>query len=1539
MDSFAPDRDDETLEPTGEVQKATSPHGHRRLASGTVAPPLGRELVASLERQIEEAPDHARGALYKQLGQAWEDIGRERNALAAWLAAEAIDGDDLETLRSLARLYRSTQAWHELSETLRRLVDLGQLDDLIDEQEAIELYAQLGELEGDVLGRFDDAVEAWRKVTALDASDLRALSALENLFEREKRWEDSIEILERRALVVEDEAARRETLLQAAAIWEERIGDQEHAAEVYERVRASDPANHVACERLEAIYTDQQRWAEVVEILLERSEATVEVERQIQILHQVARIYEHELDDLDSAFFVLQAAFDRNYAHEPASKEFERVTTATGRWQEVLDDYTKRVTELEAEDRRAAANLWVKIGRWYSEHQSHLDYAMHSIQQALRLDPAHAGALAANANLQRKRGSASEQTQDVQGAIEAYEQALAHDPNSSASLEALDRLYRKSEAWEQLADVLARRARLATDDGELVGIWLEIGAIREEHLGDTGGAIVAYETAVDLEPTNGVALRALEALYDKTEQHDKYLGALDAQLEATTSDSERVSLYERIAEAWEERFGKHDRAAEAYERIVAIEPRNHAAYHLLARMYQQSGRYDELVDAQRRHLEVTNDAATRIELCDAMGRVYESNLLDVVSAIQAYDDVLALDPSHAHALEALGRLYEKAGEWQRAVDVMRRLVEHCDDARKQELYWRMGRLQYTELGQREEAEASLLRGIALDPGHLPTLQVLTEYYADRGDWLKAVQLMERAESHTQLVVDKVRLLREAADIYLHELRDNERAKQLYAAVIALDPEHVDAGRPLAGLYYDAKQWAELSPVIDMLCRKLGQRDPDPKEAHAVYVRAARCARELGQHDKALGYYDAAYAIDASHLPTLLGRADLLFDKQDWASAGALYQTILVEHRGNHADVARIYHRLGLVCQALGDRKKAQALFIKALELDPQHQDTLHAIVDLHAKQGEWQAVIYGKRGLIEAATGREKAKLLDEIGAIYHRHLRDVHKAIAAYVEALEHASDDRQLLQKLLDLCTETKQWKRAVETIERFVAVETDPFKRGLYLHAAATLCRDELKSLDEAVDYYDCALDSFFSQPEQLDEQQLPRALKSFHAIDAVLTTKRDWQAQERAYHDMIKRLPAGANPVFRKLHVGLLDALAEIYRSRLKQYAQATEVFELAQQLDPKSELRAGGTDRGEILAELYVLAGTDYADKAAAQHAQMIQREPFKYDSYKALARIYADTQQHDKRWCVSNTLAFLKKASPDELAFYEQYKPRGLVKAKRPMTSDSWAKAAHRDENRTISAVFSACWQAIAALKAFPHKDFGIKREERRQLEGDPLMFSKLFLYVGNVLNVQLPDVYLLDDDKTIDIQLANAIEKSEVCPSFVVRPHVLQGKNEREIAFVSARRLAYMRPEYYLRMLLPTNSELKLVLLAAIALCQPGFAVPAALQPTVDEYMARMKKRIPAHSLEQLAMLVQRFLKAGAELDVAKWGHAVDAATHRVAFALCGNLDIAAQAIAAEPTVVGGPSAKDKLRELVLFSVSEELFTIRSQIGVALGG
>src|SRR5262249_44438797 len=200
-----------------------------------------------------------------------------------------------------------------------------------------------------------------------------------------------------------------------------------------------------------------------------------------------------------------------------------------------------------------------------------------------------------------------------------------------------------------------------------------------------------------------------EQLYEKTNQSEKYLEVLEAQLDASPSDAEQIALYERMAAAWEERFGKLDRAAESLEKIVAVDSRNFNAYRELARLYQQAGKWEALVETYRNHIAATTDIQTKIDLFVAMGTVYDQTLGDVDRAIEAFVDVLQFAPEEMRSLDALGRLYEKISEWDRAIEAMAHLVQLVDDQRRQvDLYWRMGRIQYEYLQDAEAAEANLL---------------------------------------------------------------------------------------------------------------------------------------------------------------------------------------------------------------------------------------------------------------------------------------------------------------------------------------------------------------------------------------------------------------------------------------------------------------------------------------------------------------------------------------------------------------------------------------------------------------------------------------------------------------------------------------------------------------------------------------------------------------------------------------------------------------------------------------------------------------
>jgi len=95
------------------------------------------------------------------------------------------------------------------------------------------------------------------------------------------------------------------------------------------------------------------------------------------------------------------------------------------------------------------------------------------------------------------------------------------------------------------------------------------------------------------------------------------------------------------------------------------------------------------------------------------------------------------------------------------------------------------------------------------------------------------------------------------------------------------------------------------------------------------------------------------------------------------------------------------------------------------------------------------------------------------------------------------------------------------------------------------------------------------------------------------------------------------------------------------------------------------------------------------------------------------------------------------------------------------------------------------------------------------------------------------------------------------------------------------------------------------------------------------------MQKRLAPAAVDSLRELVGR-LPAG-KSDLVRWRNAVDRTARRAALVVCGELAAAASMVSSEPTQVGGPRPQEKVRELVMFSVSPAYFTARQRLGLAI--
>jgi hypothetical protein len=73
------------------------------------------------------------------------------------------------------------------------------------------------------------------------------------------------------------------------------------------------------------------------------------------------------------------------------------------------------------------------------------------------------------------------------------------------------------------------------------------------------------------------------------------------------------------------------------------------------------------------------------------------------------------------------------------------------------------------------------------------------------------------------------------------------------------------------------------------------------------------------------------------------------------------------------------------------------------------------------------------------------------------------------------------------------------------------------------------------------------------------------------------------------------------------------------------------------------------------------------------------------------------------------------------------------------------------------------------------------------------------------------------------------------------------------------------------------------------------------------------------------------------AHLDVSRWLEGLDHSANRLGLVICNDLAAAAQAIRNETSPLSKVAVPERIQELVLFSISDEYFSLRQALGVAI--
>lgn len=1342
------------------------------------------------------------------------------------------------------------------------------------------------------------------------------------------------------------------------------------------RLLQQEPEHQVATQKLadlEETLRGRGDHDRLIELFLGRMDIEKTPSGRARCLLQVASLFETAKGQLVESYHAALAA----YKEDPQTvglDEVERLAGQAGQWVELLTEM-RDLTPRQPKNEQAV--LWLRIARLYGDKLNHHEYALASLAEAQKLGVPDSekksfatlrvelcrraqrwkdladtlGQLAELTDEKDKRvdlyleqGEIFEtRLSDGAASVTAYKLARTTDPQSRDAMLALEHTLRRAASWTDLIALLDEKAGLLTEHGDVEGVLKtrrEAAQLQAEHGTDRRASIRRWEEVHKLAPDDLDVLRSLERLYSmEGSVSEAYLKVLSDLATLVPSDKERLSLYRRLAAEYEEMPGQLDSATDALQKVLDLDAKAEDAYRSLCRIYRQQKKWTELCRTYERHIEHADKGKS--ELLTALARVYEVEIPagdelrrreEAPLAIAAWQQILDSEPEHMAAIEALGRLYQLTDKPVEAVRLLVKRAHLTDDKNlKVTLYGEAARLCQSKLEDLTAAEEHLVRALEILPGHVQSLTTLAELYRGRGDHLRAAKLFKEAAEGSSNRLDKARYMVLSAKEHLLG-EERHKAGELLREVLAQDPEHNDAAQLMSELYWQDGRFDDALPLLEMLTRKEAERGTQVVRL----TRLAQASLGAGLRDKARRAYRRALELEPKDLGALRGLLPLLVETGQFVDARQISETLVTEHHDalGPSEEADLLATLGQAEMSLGNSDAALTALQKARALTPMHRQALAQLRrveqlspedKLEVRQSLLRSLL-GQSG--EPGTTDERMTVLTEIGDLYAGPLAKPLEAIASYKEALSLSPKAVAIQHKLLSLYTEQKLWPEAADLLQELAAAESNEKRRARYKQTAGFITRDHLQEPRRALRLLWSSFD---------DDPTLLKSLESAETLAAQIGDPKELlRAMQRRIKVMGPEAPD--TPKQRAERLRLWTEVARVCIQEMGDFKTGMSAYEVSLTLEPHN------LDRHRQMAAIYASAGEDKLDKAIAEHHVVLRHSKGELASYRALRELYGQTGQRERATQVAAALQLLRQGEPEDAQLVEELKSRPVTLARRPLTKELWRQLAHPDEDARMQVLLSLLWPALQKSHARPWSEQPFLRESRVEASASQV-YLKALRYAFEMTESPLPELFPRPQARELAEQAflisiaGDGRGPATVCAE--LGPPLLDpSRPERETLYEVGRMAALLRPERALRTVLSDEQELGQILEAALVLTQQEISQvtpPASAQ--VLELARSLRAALSPPQLDQLSR-VGRSLLDGAgvvkpSLLASTWLSASELTTVRVGLLLCGELETAALLLATDPPGLTLLSPKQRLQELLYFSVSEELASVRQFLGL----
>lgn len=611
-----------------------------------------------------------------------------------------------------------------------------------------------------------------------------------------------------------------------------------------------------------------------------------------------------------------------------------------------------------------------------------------------------------------------------------------------------------------------------------------------------------FEKALELQPDDWLTIYALAQL----QLEDKgYARATELILRAAThAEGQRAAaLLTEAAGIFATRLVQEDKAREAYERALEVSPTFLPALSGLADLHRKHGRGNELLEVLRRTLSTAQDRDAQLALALEIARLAETMSAEPRIALEAFRDVLRIEPGNTLALEGTARLCAKLKLWDLLLEAAERSPRSALSLRlRAEALAQMGR--FSELVAVKESELQLLtdpqkitevgREIAqiyeqklgdlasaariwqrideADPQRPDAARALQKLFAQQQRWPELAQAYER---ELQLEADlparrRLELWVELGEVRKSRLNRPDIAAEAFEHALLVDASDQRALAALSDVYAAMQRGNELNRVLDLRAAA----SADPHERGAVLLKKGELLEKDNQLDGAFEAYRQSFELDPASRPSFTAYERACFRRERWPEALSLYDRaiMLVEVEKSRAyRLVDLYARKAqLLLQYLQQPGEAARLYVKVLELDPDGDAAQNALERIYSQEGAWTTLIalYEKRaGLVHDESRR--SDILRRAARIAQAKLRDAAETARLYERLHTYDPTDAEALDALEKHYDKNRDWQKLVDVLRTKLAFTIEPTDTLPILARLARVYEEGQRDATRAIESY--------------------------------------------------------------------------------------------------------------------------------------------------------------------------------------------------------------------------------------------------------------------------------------------------------------------------------------------------------------------------------------------------------------------------------------------------------------------------------------